>query len=130
MQSTNETMIKELSQVCQQWDKAIADNNLPEIGRYMADDWIIVGTEGGISPKSRFLDFIKSGDLLHSGMDFKDINIRVYENTGVVVSRGTSRGTYKGESFSYFEWSTNVFIKKDEQWLCVLTMLTPAEGKA
>jgi ketosteroid isomerase-like protein len=130
MQSTNETMIEELSGVCRQWDKAIADNNLPEIEKYMADDWVIVGTEGGISPKSRFLDFIKSGDLLHNGMDFEDINIRVYENTGVVVSRGTSSGTYKGEGFSYFEWSTNVFIRKDEQWLCVLTMLTPAEGKA
>src|SRR5687767_5918073 len=129
MPSSNELLSKELTLTCRQWDKAIADNDVPAIARFMAEDWIIIGTEGGITPKTRFLDFIKSGDLVHSNMDFDDMEVRVYENSGVVVSRGTSSGTYKGQPFSYYEWSTNVFVRKAEQWLCVLTMLTPAERK-
>jgi ketosteroid isomerase-like protein len=116
-----------LRQVGRNWDSAIADNNVPEIGKFMAEDWVIVGTEGGITSKNDFLKFIKSGDLVHSKMEFEDIRVVVYENTGIVTSKGTSNGTYKGDPFRYYEWSTNIYIKNDEGWLCVLTMLTPAE---
>jgi len=118
---------KELTQLGRQWDKAIVSNDAVEIGRFMAADWVIIGTEGGITPKSNFLDYVTSGDLLHNKMDFEDIRVEIYEKTAIVISKGTSSGTYKGEPFSYYEWSTNVYIKNEESWLCVLTMLTPAE---
>ena len=93
----------------------------------MSDDWVIIGTEGGITSKPRFLSFIESGDLFHSSMTFEEHKVEVYDNTGIIVSKGTSSGTYKGEAFSYYEWSTSVFVKREEQWRCVLTMLTPAQ---
>ena len=130
MQPLNEQIAGELTLICKQWDEAIADNNVMEIGKFMSDDWIIVGTEGGITAKQHFLDFVKSGDLLHNNMEFEDIRVTVYDNTGIVISKGTSSGTYKGEPFSYYEWSTNVFIRNEGVWLCVLTMLTPAEKPA
>jgi ketosteroid isomerase-like protein len=116
-----------LKLLCRQWDNAIEGNDAAEIGKFMADDWVIVGTEGGISSKSHFLGFIKSGDLFHNRMDFEDLRVNVYDNTGIVISKGTSIGTYKRIPFSYYEWSTSVFIKKEDRWLCVLTMLTPVE---
>ena len=118
---------EELIEFGKKWDKAMVANDAEEIGRFMSDDWVIVGTDGGISSKFSFLDFIRSGDLLHNIMDFDDIRIKIYDNTGVVTSKGTSGGTYKGEPFSYFEWTTNIFIKTDGHWHCVLTMLTPAK---
>lgn len=111
-----------------QWDRAIVANDAEEIGRYMSDDWVIVGTEGGITSKSVFLGFVKSGDLVHTRMDSEDSRVKIYGNTGIVTSRGTSSGTYRGEQFSYYEWSTSIFIKNDGYWRCVLTMLTPAEN--
>jgi ketosteroid isomerase-like protein len=130
MQPTNSQITKELLRLCRQWDQAIADNDVLEIGRFMSADWVIIGTEGGITSKPHFLEFIRSGDLLHTRMDFEDIRVVEYGNSGIVTSKGTSSGTYKGEAFSYFEWSTNIFIKKDGHWLCVLTMLTPVENKS
>ena len=127
MRAMDEQIAKELKQLGRQWDEAIANNDALEIGRFMAPDWVIVGTEGGITPKPNFLDFIKSGDLHHNKMDFEDISVKIYENTAIVISRGTSSGTYKGEPFSYYEWSTNVYINNNGNWLCVLTMLTPAQ---
>lgn len=128
MMRTTDTQIREeLKQLGRHWDKAIADNDAFEIGRFMADDWVMVGTEGGIISKSNFIEHVKSGDLQHHMMDFEDIRVNVYENTGIVTSKGTSSGTFKGQPFSYYEWSTNVYIKNGEQWLSVHTMLTPAE---
>lgn len=92
----------------------------------MSDDWVIVGTEGGITSKADFLETVKSGDLIHTKMEFEDLHVKIYGNAGVVISRGTSSGTYKGMPFSFFEWSTSTYIHNGSNWQCVLTMLTPA----
>jgi hypothetical protein len=96
-------MQEDLMQFGKAWDRAIVANDANEIGRFMSDDWVIVGTEGGITSKSNFLEFIQSGYLPRNEMDFEDI------------------------PFSYYEWSTNMYINDDGTWRCVLTMLTPAE---
>lgn len=116
-----------LMQFCSEWDRAMTRNNAEEIGRYMSDYWGIVGTSGGITPASIFLGHIASGDLVHTRMDSDEMRIRVYGNSGVVTSRGTSAGHFKGEAFSFYEWSSNFFIRQGENWRCVLTMLTPAQ---
>jgi ketosteroid isomerase-like protein len=126
MESANQQTSTMLKELCRQWDSAIAENDGPAIGKFMSSDWVIIGTEGGITSKPDFLKFIKSGELVHRAMNFEDIRIEVYEKTGIVTSKGTSSGTYKGVPFSYYEWSTSVFLKSNDGWLCVLTMLTPA----
>ena len=109
-----------------QWDEAMIGNNVEEIGKFMAEDWIIIGTEGGITSRDSFLDHIRKGDLSHHTMSADQLECRIYGNTGVIVSRGTSAGHYKGQPFSFYEWSTSVFVKTGGRWTCVTTMLTPA----
>lgn len=118
---------EELLQFGLAWDQAMVRNNADEIGKFMSDEWIIVGTEGGITSKNEFLSHIRSGDLTHNRMDSDETSIKIYENTGIVTSRGTSAGNYQGQPFEFYEWSTSIFIRTNEQWLCVHTMLTPAK---
>lgn len=127
MESAKKTVQEELMQLGKDWDKAIVANDAEAIGRFMSADWVIVGTEGGITGKEKFLEFIRAGDLLHEKMEFDDIRVKVYDNAAIITSRGTSAGTYKGNPFSYFEWSTSVFTRENDSWICVYTMLTPAQ---
>ena len=60
------------------WDEAMVSNNVDEIEKFMSDDWVIVGTEGGITSKSSFLEWIKSGLVKHSRMDSDEIRVRIY----------------------------------------------------
>src|SRR5262245_34334656 len=108
-----------------QWDEAMVKNNAEEISRFISDDWVIIGTEGGITTKKSFLDVITSGDLTHNRMDSDESRIKIYGETAVVTNRGTSAGLYKGVPFEFYEWSTSVFVRKNGKWICVLTMLTP-----
>ena len=117
---------QELLDFSRRWDEAMIGNDADEIGAFMSDDWVIVASDG-ITSRSSFLQLISSGILTHNRMDSDEINIRMYGNTGILVSRGTSAGTYNGEKFSLYEWSTSVFIRKEEKWICVLTMITPAD---
>ncbi|HTE27670.1 nuclear transport factor 2 family protein [Flavitalea sp.] len=113
-------------QNCLAWDRAMEKNNAEEIGSYMANDWICVATDGGITSKAAFLSEIDSGNLSHTKMSSDEHEIRLYDQTAILISKGISSGTYKGEAFTFYEWSTSVFVLKDSQWLCVVTMLTPS----
>jgi ketosteroid isomerase-like protein len=115
-----------LMQIGRDWDKAIAANDVDGMSGYMDESWVIVGSDG-ITTKEKFLALVSSGDLQHNKMDFEDIRVELYGDNGVVISKGTSAGTYKGTPFSLFEWTTSFFIRKDNQWYCVLTMTTPAK---
>jgi len=126
MERSASNAFNELIQFNEEWDRAMVENDVKKIGSFMADDWVVVGTEGGITSKSSFLNCIKPGGLLHRRMEFEIIKVDIYGDTGVVVAKGTSGGTYKEEPFSYYEWSTSIFQKHNSGWLCVLTMLTPA----
>jgi len=116
---------KELIDVCHQWDTAMKTNDADKIGEFMSDDWLIIGS-GGITEKTSFLALIRSGDLTHSVMDSDEMLIRIYGDTGIAISKGTSAGTFQGESFDLYEWSTSVFVRMGDTFRCVSTTLTPA----
>jgi ketosteroid isomerase-like protein len=119
-----------LMETCKAWDAAMVRNDAEEIGAFMSSDWVIVGTDGGITERSKFLESIRSGDLVHHSMESDEMRVKTYGDTGVVIARGTSAGTYRGEAFSFYEWSQSVFIHLSDRWICVSTMLTPAKSGA
>jgi ketosteroid isomerase-like protein len=114
----------ELIAVAHQWDQAMVRNDAEAIGRYMADDWMIVSADGSMSDKATFLGLVESGALSHDVMSSEDFRIRIYGDTAVLLARGVSGGSYQGQAFREVERSSNVFVKQDEHWRCVLTHLS------
>ena len=108
------------------WDEAIVSNDVSGIKSFMTDDWICVATHGGITTVDSFLDRIAQGELTHSEMSAEESHIRIYNNSGIVIGKGYSKGTFRGKRFSFYEWSVSVFVLKDDSWKCVLTMLADA----
>lgn len=120
------SMEQELMQICRAWDKAIAENDLEKMTAFVTDDWVLVGADG-ITEGASFHDSVRSGILLHTRMDFKDVRVKVYDHCAVVTSLGTSEGKWHGQLFSMYEWASNTFMKQDGKWKCVLTVLVPAK---
>jgi ketosteroid isomerase-like protein len=110
--------------VAREWDRAMVQNDAQAIGRYMADDWTIVGPDGSMSDKTTFLDLVRSGALSHDVMESEDFRIRIYGDAAVLLARGVSGGTFRGQAFREVERSSNVFVRQDGQWRCVLTHLS------
>ena len=121
----NDASVEQLLQFEKDFQDAIVENNADAIGHFVADDWIIVGSDGKIIEKDRFLEVIKSGALTHHAMRFDEPRIRIYGDTTVITGRVTSAGTFMGTEFTTLERSTDVFVKIDGQWRCVLTQLSP-----
>lgn len=120
------TPAEQLLEYVTQWDRAMEQNDADLIGSFMHDSWVIVGSDG-ITSKEAFLHTIRSGDLSHSRMDADETKVNMFGDTAIVISKGTSAGKYKDQEFSFYEWSTSVFIRVQGKWLCIHTMLTPAD---
>ncbi len=109
--------------------EAMIRNDADAIGRLLSDDWIIIDPDGGVIDRSRFLAVIKSGALKHEAMDSEDIRVRTYPNTATVTAVTHTRTIYLGKEFTTHERATDVFVKEDGRWHCVLTHLTTLTKK-
>ena len=115
---------EDLIALSHEWDRAMVANDAEAIGRYMADDWVIIGSDGRVGNKPTFLALVKSGALTHDVMESRDISVRVYGDTAVVTARGVSGGKYQGQPFRELERVSCVFVRQEGQWRCVLTHLS------
>ena len=120
----------ELMQAIEGWDRAMVTNDADAIGRYMADDWTIVGPDGSLNDKPRFLALVRAGALTHDVMESHDLDVRIYDGAAVVVARGISGGSYEGQAFHLVERVSSVFIRDRGAWRCVLTHLSQLQQPA
>jgi ketosteroid isomerase-like protein len=114
----------DLIRLAHDWDRAMVRNDADEIGRYMADDWVIIGSDGSLGDKAAFLELVRSGALTHDVMETHDMTVRDYGDAAVAVAWGVSGGTYQGQAFREVERSTCVFVRQGGRWRCVLTHLS------
>lgn len=118
---------EELLRVGSDWAEAMVANDADRIGSYMDDDWVIV-SERGISTKEHFLGFVRSGELTHSMFrNVGDARVRVYGETAVLIVRVVNTAHFGGQIFEADEWTSDVFVKRDGKWLCVLSHITPVD---
>jgi ketosteroid isomerase-like protein len=114
----------ELIRVANDWDRAMVTNDADAIGRYMAEDWVIIGPDGRDIDKATFLQLVRSGTLSHDVMTSEDPIVRVYGDAAVVMARAVSGGNYQGRPFREVERYSCVFVRQEGRWLCVLTHLS------
>jgi ketosteroid isomerase-like protein len=122
-------MEEEVLEVEKGFAEAIVRNDPEAIERFVTDDWIIINADGGIIDKARFLGVIKSGILTHDTMESDDMRVRVYGESAVVSARTRSKGKFMGQEFATEERATDLFVKVNGQWRCVLTQLTTLTKK-
>jgi ketosteroid isomerase-like protein len=123
MESAPETEL--LAQTERKWNQAIEENRVEEMARYMDDDWIIFSGDGNITTKKMFLTLVQNGELMHTKMDLEVLQVKIYNDTGLIMTRGTSAGTWQGTPFSHYEIASTVYIRKNKEWRAVQTMLAP-----
>jgi len=121
--NNNPNEIQILEAVSAAWEQAMVSNEADAIGRFMADDWVIV-SESGATKKNDFLAVVASGDLTHETFKGEIISVHQYGEAAVLTGRVRNNGHYQGRPFSADEWTTDVFVKRNGGWLCVHSHIT------
>ena len=114
----------EILRLEKEFSQAIVKNDAEAVGRFLADDWIIIDPDGGIIDRARFLGVIKSGVLIHEMMESDDTRVRIYGNAAIVTALVTTKGKFNGQAFTSRERATDVFVKQSGRWQCALSHLT------
>ena len=117
-------MSLELRTMVAAWDQAMVQNDADTIGQFMHDDWVIIGSDGGVSDKPTFLAQIREGRLTHDTMTSEDLRIRAYGDVAVLIATGISAGLFEDRPFREHERQSSVFVKEGGQWRCVMTHLS------
>ncbi len=117
-------MEEELLKLEDEFARAVASNDVDALDEILAEDWIIVGPDGNITDKARFLGVIKSGVLSHEVMESTDWRVCLYGNTALVTGLTTTKGKFMGQDFASCERATDIFVKQTSRWQCVFTQLT------
>ena len=106
----------------QELARAIQANDAAGIERFLADDWAVVATTGGLNEgKSIFPNGIKSGFLTRKTFEISEPRVRLYGNTAVVTTLVKTSGTLQGKPFAVSERQTDVLHWQHGVWKVVLT---------
>lgn len=109
--------------------KAVVKNDADAIGKFLGDEWEIIGPDGNIIVKARFLEVIRSGMLTHELMESEGMNVRSYGNSAIVTALTKTKGKFAGNEFATQERTSDVFVKRDGRWQCVFSHLTTYKKK-
>ena len=109
------------------WDAALIDNDASAVASFMADEWVFVSSSG-ITAKAELIEWIGMGRLAHHAM--KQVGpprVAVHGDVAILTARKASSGTWDGASYTADEWISEVFVRRDQRWTCVLSHKAPAD---
>jgi uncharacterized protein (TIGR02246 family) len=107
------------------WADAIAANDVERMATFVTDDWVLVDVGGQVTAGA-FHEVVRNGTLRHDTMVHDITGIRhLSDDIAVIMTHCQNTGVYQGEPISADEWTTDIVIRTNDGWRCVLTQLTP-----
>ena len=89
------------------------------LDRIYADDFIGVGPSGTVRTKAQVISDFTSGELKFQSITTKDVQVRVYGNTGVETGLSTMVGQDKGKAVPRETRFTRVWVEQHGRWRLV-----------
>lgn len=110
---------KEIEALEMQWRDAELSNNVSQMDRLLADDYVGISANGTVQTKTQALDQYKAGTLRIQSLDLSDLKVRVFGDTAVVTSLATLSGVNGQSDISGNYRYTRVYNKRLGQWKIV-----------
>ena len=111
------------------WDAALIANDADAVAGFMADEWVYVG-ETGATPKVDLIGWIAAGRLVHHSMRMvNQPRIAVYDDTAILTCRKASTGSWDGALYAADEWISEMYVRRQGRWVCVLSHKSPASNR-
>jgi ketosteroid isomerase-like protein len=110
---------KEIEALEQQWQQAQVSNNIGEMNRLLADDYVGITSNGTVENKQQALAQRSAGTIRITRLDLTDTRVRVYGDTAVVTSQARLEGTNGTSDISGQYRYTRVYTRRLGEWKIV-----------
>jgi len=108
--------------------RALQLHNSSFFNRVYSDDFLGTSPSGANLDKPTLIAEVQDTAIKYSSFVVSDIRIRVFQNTAVATSLWSSRGTYRGNSFSRQSRVTIVYVYGQRGWQVVSSQETQLPG--
>jgi len=117
-----------LRKIQHEWAEARVKGDSSYTRRLEAKDCAIVWPDGRIVNKRG--DLQRMTDIVFSGFEIQNLQVRLYGDTGIVVGEGIIKAREGKRDLvgGKFVW-TDTFVKKDGAWKVVASQITPVLEK-
>jgi ketosteroid isomerase-like protein len=110
---------KEIEGMEQEWRQATVTNNVGEMDRLLADDYIGITSNGTLETKPQALAQRRAGTVRITKLELSDLHVRVYGDTAVVTSQAEVEGTNGASDISGQYRYTRVYNRRMGEWKIV-----------
>lgn len=110
---------KQIEELEMRWRDAELSNNVSEMGKLLADDYLGISANGTVETKSETLDARRAGTIRIQSLNITDLKVRVYGNTAVVTSKAALVGENGQSDISGDYRYTRVYAKRLGRWRIV-----------
>jgi uncharacterized protein (TIGR02246 family) len=100
----------------QQWAEATLHRDAAALSRILADDLKYVHGNASVQNKKEFIDSLKSGDLLYQTIDFQEVDVRVFGESAVLMSKLRLNITMSGQEQKFEVRFLRVYVKRKGAW--------------
>lgn len=108
-----------LIEVERAWGNALLKKDVAGFSRCLADEWVLITSDGSRVTKAVALADLKSGALKIDSFRLDDVTVRLYGNTAVVRGLITEKSKLRDKDTSGKSRFTDVFVKRDGRWQAV-----------
>ena len=110
---------KEIETLEEQWRQATVNNNIGEMNRLLAEDYVGITSNGTVENKQQAIAQRSAGTIRILKLDITDTHVRVYGDTAVVTSQAQVQGTNGTSDISGQYRYTRVYNRRLGQWKIV-----------
>jgi ketosteroid isomerase-like protein len=110
---------KQIEALEMQWRDAEIANNVSQMDRLLADDYVGISANGTVETKPQELAQRRAGTVRIQSLDLSDLKVRVFGDTAVVTSRAELTGVNGQSDISGNYRYTRVYNKRLGQWKIV-----------
>src|SRR5262245_12576600 len=79
--------VEQVKKTDHQWAEATLHRDTAALEKIIADDLKYVHGNASIQNKKEFIDSLKTGDLLYHTIDYQELDVRVFGDTAVLMSK-------------------------------------------
>jgi ketosteroid isomerase-like protein len=116
--------IATLTQLSNDWDKAIVAKNEQAIADNMAADFRQIDGYGNLETKTSFVKGIVDPKLTINPYTVEEFEVRLYGDTALLSGRSRLTGTYDGKAFVSNYRYIDIYVRKNGVWKIVSVQIT------
>lgn len=117
--TTGGPLAEEILAIKRQYDEAQLKNDGGWFQRMFAEDYIFVLPDSTVVTKAEFVKDLQSRDLVWESVSGRDMRVRIYRDTAVVIGQFFGKGRYKGKVLDERQQFTSVWIKRNGRWQAI-----------